>query len=152
MCHSDNVLPIWRSIVLFLHIIIHALLASLQRSIMSGNRVRTGLSQLLESGATFLLNHGIRQRSVKDCTNKAISIMIHASRFAGDLAGSMTSSARPSTGNGIFARFLAVLAKGRERQAEREVARYLARQPDRLLKDIGFDAAAIAELRARDAA
>ena len=69
--------------------------------------------------------------------------------FAGDLAGPLAVPARVARdiGNGPFARVFAALIKAREIQAQREVNRYLARQPDRLLRDIGLDETAIAELR-----
>lgn len=67
--------------------------------------------------------------------------------FAGDLAGPDAVPARTARGNGIFARILSAIVKAREVQAQRQVNRYLARQPDRLLRDIGFDETTIAELR-----
>ena len=74
--------------------------------------------------------------------------------FAGDLAGPLAVPARTArdTGNGIVARVFAAITKAREVQAQREVNRYLARQPDRLLRDIGLDEAAIADLRWKNAA
>ena len=75
--------------------------------------------------------------------------MSPTSLFAGDLAGSVDVSERDTVpaGRGFGGRFLAAVARARAVQAQREVNRYLARQPDRLLYDIGLDEAAIAELR-----
>jgi uncharacterized protein YjiS (DUF1127 family) len=50
---------------------------------------------------------------------------------------------------GIFGRFFAALSKARQLQADREVEIYLARQPDRVLHDIGMSDADIQELRQR---
>ena len=58
------------------------------------------------------------------------------------------TSSIPATA-GIWGRVMSAIVKARELQAQREINRYLARQPDRLLADIGLDATAIAELRAR---
>ena len=66
-----------------------------------------------------------------------------ASPLHDDVASPAGSVRKP----GLFARFMASVVKAREAQAEREVNRYLARQPDRLLLDIGLDHRAIAELR-----
>jgi len=65
------------------------------------------------------------------------------------LAGGLSSSAAvtSSQGGNFFTRVLNAIMSARELQAQREVDRYLARQPDRMLKDIGFDDAGIAELR-----
>lgn len=79
--------------------------------------------------------------------------MSTSSLFAGDLAGPVAVSERSDApvqalgSRGFGARILAAIVKAREIQAQREVNRYLARQPDRLLHDIGLDEAAIAELR-----
>ncbi len=50
---------------------------------------------------------------------------------------------------GILSRFAAALSRSRQMQAEREVQRYLARQSDPVLHDIGLTDAEIAELRAK---
>ena len=65
--------------------------------------------------------------------------------FAGDL--DVPALAPRATGNGLLSRLFNAIAKAREIQAQREVNRYLARQPDRLLRDIGLDETAISELR-----
>ena len=72
-----------------------------------------------------------------------------SSLFAGDLAGLIPVAKRSEaqTGRGFGARIMAAIVTAREVQAQREINRYLARQPDRLLVDIGLDEAAIAELR-----
>ena len=69
--------------------------------------------------------------------------------FAGDLDGPLAVPARATRdrSNGLLARVFGAIAQAREIQAQREVNRYLARQPDRLLRDIGLDETAIAELR-----
>jgi uncharacterized protein YjiS (DUF1127 family) len=59
-------------------------------------------------------------------------------------ATSDTAAARPS---GIFARMFAALSKARQMQADREVEIYLARQPDRMLSDIGMSESEIQDLR-----
>ena len=75
--------------------------------------------------------------------------MSTSSLFAGDLAGlaAVAERSEAPTGRGVGARILAAIANARVVQAQREVNRYLARQPDRLLHDIGLDESAIAELR-----
>jgi uncharacterized protein YjiS (DUF1127 family) len=60
----------------------------------------------------------------------------------------VTDSARAPQA-GVFARLFAALTKARQIQAEREVAQYLARQPDRMLVDIGMTTAEIEDLRAK---
>jgi uncharacterized protein YjiS (DUF1127 family) len=50
---------------------------------------------------------------------------------------------------GVFGRFFAALTKARHVQAEREVSRYLSRQSDRMLADIGMTPAEIDDLRAK---
>jgi uncharacterized protein YjiS (DUF1127 family) len=56
-------------------------------------------------------------------------------------------STRPRSG--IFGRFFAALSKARQLQADREVEVYLARQPDRMLRDIGMSEAEIQDMRQR---
>ena len=75
--------------------------------------------------------------------------MSTSSLFAGVLAGRVDVSKRDAApaGRGLVGRIMAAIVKAREIQAQREVNRYLARQPDRLLYDIGLDDATIAELR-----
>ena len=72
--------------------------------------------------------------------------MSTTSMYAGDIAGQGIDSDK---GAGMVGRILGAIRKAREAQAQREVNRYLARQPDRLLRDIGLDSGDIAELRAR---
>jgi len=74
--------------------------------------------------------------------------MSTSSILAGKLSGLRTAEKAPATG-GLLARALHAIAQAREIQAQREVNRYLARQSDRMLKDIGFDDAGIAELRTK---
>lgn len=63
-----------------------------------------------------------------------------------------TSAKADAHSNGLIGRLFDAIAKARAAQARREVNRYLARQPDRLLHDMGLDDQAIAELRWKDAA
>lgn len=77
--------------------------------------------------------------------------MRSVSYFNGSLP-SITST-KPMTrpaGPGFWARVTAGIVKSREIQAKRETNRYLARQSDRFLLDIGLDQAEIANLRRQD--
>ena len=60
-----------------------------------------------------------------------------------------TTAVKTAPSTGFFARMFASIVRAREVQARHEANRYLARQPDRLLYDIGFDATEIADLRRR---
>ena len=69
-----------------------------------------------------------------------------------DLAGAVpdASPARSKpvkAGSGFWARMMGAIMLAREAQAKREINRYLARQPDRMLYDIGLTDSEIAELR-----
>ena len=66
-----------------------------------------------------------------------------------DFKTSATAKRPTAAGQGLFARLLAGIVRAREAQARNEANRYLARQPDRLLLDIGLDATEIADLRRR---
>lgn len=73
-----------------------------------------------------------------------------SSYFAGGFAVTSEKTASGGAKNGgagFLARVLAAIATAREAQANREANRYLARQPDRLLRDIGLDEREIADLR-----
>lgn len=71
-----------------------------------------------------------------------------SSYFEGGIADtSETSSAAVKSSKGVVARVFAAILTAREAQAKREANRYLARQPDRLLRDIGLDDCEIANLR-----
>ena len=74
--------------------------------------------------------------------------MSTSSIFAGNVPQPIFSKA-PSRGSGFMGRVLNAIVHAREVQAQREVDRYLSRQPDRMLKDIGLGDGEIAELRAR---
>ena len=73
--------------------------------------------------------------------------MSTTSMFAGHAPQPIFSKA-PSHG-GFFGRVFNAIVHAREMQAQREVDRYLARQPDRMLKDIGLADGDIAELRTK---
>ena len=75
-------------------------------------------------------------------------IMSTTSYFAGEITDSTrTGSKATKAGGGVFTRVMAAIVAAREMQAKREAYRYLARQPDRLLRDIGLDQTEIASLR-----
>ena len=79
------------------------------------------------------------------------SIMSTTSVFADTVARTGSGAVpTPAVGHGIVARILGTIVKAREAQAQREVNRYLARQPDRLLRDMGLDDTEIAILRVYD--
>jgi uncharacterized protein YjiS (DUF1127 family) len=73
--------------------------------------------------------------------------MSKLSFFAAREIAQTESTASPKAG--VFGRFFAAMTKAREVQAEREVARYLARQTDRMLLDIGMTPTEIEDLRAK---
>ncbi len=54
------------------------------------------------------------------------------------------------TGGGFWARAMAAIAAAREVQAKREANRFLARQSDRFLRDIGMSEGEIFKLRHDD--
>ena len=54
------------------------------------------------------------------------------------------------SGSGFWARVIIGITTAREMQAKRETNRFLARQTDRFLRDIGLDEVEIAELRRQD--
>lgn len=60
------------------------------------------------------------------------------------------SHAKPA-GPGFWSRALAAIVTAREAQAKREANRFLARQSDRFLRDIGLSESEIQELRRTDA-
>ena len=72
-----------------------------------------------------------------------------ASIFSGVLPDtrSRRETARPAANGGFWARVAASIMKAREAQALRETNRYLARQSDRFLADIGYNETDIATLR-----
>ena len=77
--------------------------------------------------------------------------MSTTSYFSGTFAQT-TPSASPvnpakAGGGGLFARIMASIVNARVAQAQREANRYLARQPDRLLRDIGLNETEIADLK-----
>ena len=77
--------------------------------------------------------------------------MSTSSIFTGNMPEVVSTQAKPAkTGPGFWARALLAITKARELQAKRETNRFLARQPDRFLRDIGLDDTEIAELRRQD--
>ena len=70
--------------------------------------------------------------------------------FSGALPHKTVDTKPTSVGAGIWARAIAGITKAREIQAKRETNRFLARQPDRFLRDIGLDETEILDLRRRD--
>ncbi len=80
--------------------------------------------------------------------------MSNSSYFANDiddlaLPTAPAKAGNPQVGRGVLARIFNRVVQAREAHARREANRYLARQPDRLLRDIGLDETEIAKLRRR---
>ena len=70
--------------------------------------------------------------------------------FSGALPHKTAVTKPRTTGAGVWARAIAGITKAREVQAKRETNRFLARQPDRFLRDIGLNETEILDLRRRD--
>lgn len=77
------------------------------------------------------------------------SLFAELSLDAGSIERPARSSATAGATPSFWGRILGAFKIAREIQATREVNRYLARQPDRLLRDIGLNDHDISELRHR---
>ncbi len=62
-------------------------------------------------------------------------------------AGQATTKSEAKSG--FFGRLIRAMGEARQRQADREVEMYLARQPSRMLEDIGLSQTEIDALRSK---